>query len=126
MSGDSWREARRAAGGPRASLPGAGKAGRPGFGTRTPCPCPGAEGVLPPAVGGRVCRAGTRLGDSAQVLLGGAAGSPGRLAQVRGPSAGDTSCGDRVGAGERPGAQVGEEELGTRTLSQWEGGKKSF
>lgn len=48
VSGDSWREARPAAREPRASHPGARKAARRGSGTRTPCPCPGAEGELIP------------------------------------------------------------------------------
>lgn len=128
VSGDSWREARRAAGAPRAPHPGARKAGRPGSGTRTPCPCPGAEGELPPAVGGRARWAGAPPGEGAsvQVRSRGAAKQP-RTAGLGEGSLGSTCWPLRLGGGwGAPGAQVAEEERGTRTLSQWEGGKKSF
>ena len=65
MSGDSWREARPAPGGPVASHSEARKAAGSDSGTRTPCPCPGAEGELTPAVGGRAGQTGASMRVSA-------------------------------------------------------------
>ena len=97
-----------------------------GLWDKDPVSLPGGRGRTAPAVGGPRPPGLCASGGSVQVRCGGVAGSLPPPAQVRGPWARHTGRWDRVGAGERPGEQVGEEERGNRTLSRWEGEKKSF
>lgn len=108
---------------PRASRPGARRANRPGSGTRTSCPCPGAEGELTPAVGVCARQAGAPLGASAQGHFGGSAGSPGGRLRRGDPRLGMPAAETGWGLGSDPAWRWGRRR-GARRMAGCKAGKE--